>query len=318
MANDLTKIAQMVDPEVMENMVSAELPQAIKFTAIAPIDNTLEGQPGSTITVPRFEYIGDAKVVAEGGAIDYNQLKTSTTKITIQKIGVGVKLTDEAVLSGYGDPVGEAVRQIAMSIASKVDNDILATASKARLKLDKADFSKIDFIDEIEAAFVDDESARNVEVDDTARGLIFMHPKDVNKLRKAASNDWDRASELGDTLLSTGVFGGILGWQIERSRKIPEGSAVVVKAGALKTYMKRGINSETGRDMDTKSTKFNADQHYGVAIEDDTKLLVIKPFNVEGGDVIDSNIPKQETGTASTDKSKNKQQDAMPDQEPTK
>ena len=288
--NELTQLEQMIDPQVLTDMISANLPTAIRFSAIAPIDTTLESRPGSTVTVPRYEYIGDAKDVAEGASIDYAQLKTSTDTFTVKKAGIGVKLTDEAVLSGYGDPIGEAQKQITMSIASKIDNDIVATATKARLQLASADFTKLDFIDQIEAAFADDTNPNIFEVDDAARGVIFMNPGDVNKVRKAAAIDWTRGSDLGDAIIINGVFGEVLGWQLMRSRKIPAGSAVVAKPGAMKTYLKRGINAETGRDMDNKSTKFNADEHYGVAIYDDTKLLVIKPFDFANGTVIEQNV----------------------------
>ncbi|MGV8000551.1 hypothetical protein PJP08_29545, partial [Mycobacterium kansasii] len=78
-----------------------------------------------------------------------------------------------------------------------------------------------------------------------------------------------RATDLGDNILINGTFGELLGWQIVRSRKIKEGSALAVKPGAMRTYMKRNVLSEKGRDMDHKITKFNADEHYGVAIYDD-------------------------------------------------
>src|SRR5690625_4713479 len=122
---DLTKLQNLIDPEVMAPMISAQLPKAIKFSAIAPVDSTLEGQPGSTITVPKYKYIGDAKVVAEGEAIDYTALDTETEKYTIEKAGKGVKITDEAALSGNGDPAGEAHRQIRMANASKIDKVIV-------------------------------------------------------------------------------------------------------------------------------------------------------------------------------------------------
>jgi len=222
-------------------------------------------------------------------------MTNSTDTFTVKKAAKGVKLTDEAVLSGYGDPVGEATRQIAMAIASKLDNDTLATATKSRLTLVSADFTNLDFIDTIEAAFIDDTSDNNFEGDDAnAQGVIYMNPKDVNKVRKAAAQDWDRATALGDSILSTGVFGGVLGWQFIRSRKVPVGSAIVAKPGAMKTYLKRAVQSETGRDMDAKSTKFNADMHYGVAIYDDTKLLAINPFNYADGTVIDQNVTSVE------------------------
>ncbi|KAA8373679.1 N4-gp56 family major capsid protein [Leuconostoc carnosum] len=294
MASDLTTLEQMIDPEVMGEMVLAQLPKAIKFDAIAPIDDKLEGRPGDTVTVPRWNYIGDAQDVAEGAAIDYTQMTNSTDTFTIKKAAKGVELTDESVLSGYGDPVGEATRQIAMSIASKIDNDTVATASKSRLSLPSADFTKLDFIDTIEAAFIDDTSDNNFEDDGSAQGVIYMNPKDVNKVRKAAAGDWDRATALGDSILSTGVFGGVLGWQFIRSRKIPEGSAIIAKPGAMKKYLKRAVQPESARDIDRKLTKFNADMHYGVAIYDDTKLLAIKPFNYADGTVIEQNTKKTE------------------------
>lgn len=54
MANAQTKLANLVNPEVMAAMVSAKLPKKIKFSPIAKIDSTLVGRPGDTITVPKY------------------------------------------------------------------------------------------------------------------------------------------------------------------------------------------------------------------------------------------------------------------------
>lgn len=269
-----TKLANLIDPEVMAPMISAQLPKAIKFGGIAPIDTTLEGQPGSEITVPKFKYIGDAVDVAEGAAIDYAALETESVKHGIKKAGIGVKLTDESVLSGYGNPVGEAQTQIRMSIASKVDNDILEEALTAPLEVKSA--INIDLIDQIENTFVDAPDAIEDE-SITSTGVLFLSYKDAAKLRKEAAENWTRASQLGDNLLVRGVFGELLGWEIVRSKKIDDGTALAVKAGALKTFLKRNILAEVGRDMDHKLTKFNADQHYAVALVDETKIVKVTP-----------------------------------------
>jgi N4-gp56 family major capsid protein len=276
MANDvLTQLAQMIDPEVMAQMLQAQLPQAIRFSSIAPIDTTLQGNPGDTVTVPRYKYIGDAEDVAEGGAIAYNQLTTTTQKVTLKKAGIGVKLTDEAVLSGYGDPVGEAVRQIGMSIGSKVDNDILTVAKTAKLTVNHA--IDLDLIDQISAQLIDNTSDFNYESDDTQTGILFLNPKDANALRKLASINWTRATDLGDNMLINGTFGELFGWQIVRTRKLATGYSLAVLPGAMKTYLKRDVNFETQRDIDYKLTKMNADKIYGVAIMNDAKIVQIKP-----------------------------------------
>lgn len=275
MSDLTTQLAQMIDPEVMAQMLQAQLPQAVRFSAIAPIDTTLQGQAGDTVTVPRYKYIGDAEDVAEGAAISYNQLTTATQKITIKKAGIGVKLTDEAVLSGYGDPAGEATRQIRMSIGSKVDNDILATAKTAKLVVQHA--IDLDLIDQVSAQLIDNVSDFNYEADDTQAGVLFLNPKDADALRKLAANNWTRATELGDQMLVNGTFGELLGWQIVRTRKLAVGYGLAVLPGAMKTYLKRDVNLETQRDIDHKLTKVNADKIYGVAIMNDAKIVQIKP-----------------------------------------
>ena len=148
-----TVLANLIDPEVMADLIEAQLPKAIKFSAIAPLDTTLVGVPGSTLTVPSYKYIGDADEVAEGAAIEYSKLEQTKRTMTIKKAAKGVEITDEAVLSGLGDPVGEGQRQVRMAIASKIDNDILSTALKAPLKL-TADID-LDLIDKLEATFTD-------------------------------------------------------------------------------------------------------------------------------------------------------------------
>lgn len=267
----VTKLENMIDPEVMGAMIQAELPQALKFTGIAQLDTTLQGRPGDEITVPSYKYIGDAVDVAEGAAIDYDLLETTTRKIGIKKAAKGVELTDESVLSGYGDPVGEAQRQVRMALASKIDNDVLAAALEAPLTLADAKID-MDLIDKIEATFVDAPDAIEGQTTDQM-GTLFLSYKDAAKLRKAAADNWTRASQLGDNILVSGAFGELLGWEIVRSKKVEDGQFVAVKPGALKIYLKRELLAESARDIDHKQTKFNADQHYGVAIDNDALIV---------------------------------------------
>lgn len=270
--NDVTMLKDLVDPEIMAPMISAQLPKAIKFSAIAPLDTTLTGQPGSTITVPKYIYIGDAEDVAEGAAIDYAKLATDDSQYTIKKAGKGVQITDESALSGYGNPEGEAQKQIRMSIASKIDNDILKAAQEAKLEV-KSDVN-LDLIDQLEDTFTDAPDAFE-DASTDATGVLFLSYKDAAKMRKAAADNWTRASQLGDSILISGTFGEVLGWQIVRTKKLSQGQGIAVKPGALKTFVKRGLQAERARDIDHKLTKFNADQHYAVALVDESLIVKI-------------------------------------------
>ena len=64
-------------------MISAKIEKKIVVTPFAKIDTKLEGQPGDTITVPKFAYIGDAGEVAEGEEVDLTTL-TASSKMCIR------------------------------------------------------------------------------------------------------------------------------------------------------------------------------------------------------------------------------------------
>lgn len=261
-----TQLQDMVDPQVLAEMIREELESKIRFSPLARVDNTLVGRPGSTVTVPKWKYIGDAEDVEEGQAIDLTKLESETEDFTIKKAGKGVEITDEAALSGYGDPIGEAGEQLMTSIAQKVDNDVLAALESTTLTYESAEGITFDAVDEAQGIFNDE---------DTEPMVLVANPRDVAKLRKSAGNDWTRASDLGDNIIVSGAFGEVLGAQVIRSRKVEEGTAYLVKAGALAIYLKRDVDVEDDRDIIHKTTVITADQHYGAHLYDESKAVKI-------------------------------------------
>jgi N4-gp56 family major capsid protein len=258
----------LVVPEVMADMISAELPNLIRFAPLARIDNTLVGRPGDTVTVPKWGYIGDAADIAEGQPIPLDAMSTTKDTFDIKKAGKGVEITDEAALSGYGDPLGEAQRQLALAIANKVDNDALAALKGAVLSHSTAAGGKLDVatVDAAQQVFGDEELGSMV---------LLANPKDAAVLRADATNQWVRAGEFGDAILKNGTFGEVLGAQVVRSNKLAEGEAYLVKPGALAIYMKRDVMVESDRDIVSKTTVITADEHYGVHLADDSKAVKI-------------------------------------------
>lgn len=133
MPNQTTKIEDLINPEVMADMISAKIPNKIVVSPFAKIDTTLSGIPGDTITIPKYTYIGDAVDVAEGIEAETVKLGTTTSEVKIKKAMKAVEITDEAVLSGYGNPIGETNNQLALAIASKIDNDAMDALQGATL-----------------------------------------------------------------------------------------------------------------------------------------------------------------------------------------
>lgn len=271
-----TKLAQMINPEVMADMVSAKLDKMIKFTPLAYVERMLVGQPGTTITVPKWEYSGDAKDIGEGEAITPDQLTTKKSTMTIKKAGKGIELTDEAVLSGYGDPIGQATHQIALAIANKVDNDLIEEAKKATQFVAETPTTG-DALDKALAVFADEEDARYV---------ALINPEDAIALRKDTAKEWVRGSEIGANIVVSGTFGEAHGVQIVRSKKVEKGKGFLVKVSAVDTdtddvakygafviNLKRDVAIETDRDILKKTTVITGDEHYGVYLYDPSKVV---------------------------------------------
>jgi len=271
-----TKIAQMVNPEVLADMVSAKLPKMIKFTPLAYVERELVGQPGNTVTVAKWVYSGDAKDITEGEAIVPDQLTTDKSTMTIKKAGKGVEVTDEALLSGYGDPLGQAAHQISLAIANKVDNDLVVEAKKATQYVDDAPVTG-DALDKALAVFADEEDARYV---------ALINPEDAIALRKDTVKECVRGSEIGANIVVSGTFGETHGVQIVRSKKVEKGKGFLVKVSAVETdtddvakygafviNLKRDVAVETDRDILKKTTVITGDEHYGVYLYDPTKVV---------------------------------------------
>lgn len=207
-----TKLANLVNPEVMADMISAKLPKKIKFSPIAKIDNTLSGQPGNTITVPKYAYIGDAEDVAEGVAMGTTVLTATTTQATVKKAGKAVEITDEAALSGYGDPIGEATNQLTMAIAAKVDNDCLDALTGASLTYDGT-AATIGYDGVVKAVdLLEDES------DSPVSKIIFVHPKQVTQLR--LDEDFKDKNKYPLDVIMNGTIGSVAGCQVVPSKKV--------------------------------------------------------------------------------------------------
>ena len=276
-----TMLANLIDAEVMADAISGKVASKVRVTPFAKIDTKLEDKnAGDTITVPQFAYIGDAEDVAEGVACGTVALTATSTTATVKKAMKAVELTDEAVLSGYGDPVGETNAQLAKSIASKVDADAMDALQTAQLKYDGIG-STISYAGIVDAVDIFEEEVNSPKV-------IFVHPLQVGKLRKDA--EFIATDKLGEAVRVTGAIGKIANCEVVPSKKVPlnEGGTGYVcpivklngdaetedEASALTVYMKRNVNLETERNTLARKTVISVDEMYTVALSDASKVVL--------------------------------------------
>ena len=288
----MTKIVDLIVPEVMADMISAKVEAKVIISKIAKVDTTLQGQPGNEVTVPQYKYIGDAEDVAEGVAMGTAKLETGSTKFTIKKAGKGVSITDEAILSGYGDPVGEANKQLAMAIANKIDNDVvevinkeyaLGTAEDGVQLIYDGSSAKISYAGVVDAEDLFDE-------ENSSDKILYVHPKQMTQLRKDA--DFISADKYDGNVMTSGEVGKIGTCRVVRSKKVKlnsEGTAYlnpIVKltndaeteedAPAVTIYLKRDTQVERERKADAGLTNIFTNKHYGVALTNTTKVVLAK------------------------------------------
>lgn len=282
MANETTKITDLINPQVMADMISAKVSKKIVVAPFAKVDDTLVGVPGNTITVPKYGYIGDAEDVAEGVACGTAKLTTSSTTAKVKKAMKAVELTDEAVLSGYGDPVGATNSQLALSLAAKIDNDAITALMGATVIYDGS--SKIISYEQIVSAI----DLFNEEVN--TEKVMFVNPLQVGQLRK--DPNFISADKYPGNVIMTGEIGKIANCRIVPSKKVTldstsafyqcpiikleEDAETEDEIPALTIYLKRDTTVETDRVSSARKTIVSADKHYTVALSNESKVVLAK------------------------------------------
>lgn len=271
-----TKLTNVADPEVLADMLQENIGKNIQFAPLADIDDTLVGVPGSTLTVHQWNYIGDATDIGEGEAIPVEQLGKTTTTMKVKKAAKGVELTDEAKLSGAGDPEGTAMRQLAKSIDQKVDNDVLAAAKTATQSLTTTKGFTVTDLSNAQDIF-ELESNNDVFV-------LLCHPTVANALRIEAGKEFLNGSQLGAEAFINGTYGKIFNTLIVKSKKLAKTDAFMVQMNpdaedgtkAFKIALKRETLLEIERYASKKSTGYFADKHYGAYLQNAKKVVKIK------------------------------------------
>ena len=261
MANE-TKLTNLIDPQVLAEYLDVKLMDAIKFAPLCAVRNDLVGVPGDTLTLPKYAFIGLAEDVAEGADIPMATLAATKVDVKVKKAGKGVKVTDEAMLSAYGNTEDEVAKQLLMAVAGKVDNDCAVAFRKATKEVTAAAFDKY-VISDMMAKFGED-----IEEEMTA----VINPAHLAILRR--DPDFVQVNQ-GDVIMN-GEVGMIFGCRVVISNKVTENEAFLVKAGAVKILMKRNVMVEAERNTVNKTTIYTADEHYVAYLEDESKIVKAK------------------------------------------
>lgn len=260
-----TYLSNLFNPQVVADLIDTKLIDNIVFAPLARVDTTLQGRAGNTVTLPYYSYIGKATSVAEGTDIPIKQLTQSTKSVTIVKYGIATQITDEAVLSGYGDPIGEATSQIVTSIADAVDDQLLASLN-----------GNTDMVYTASAALAPSDIpvalAKFGEDFDGQKVLIV----DADFYAKLLGDNWIPASEIAADVKIRGTVGMAYGCQVFVSNRVKGGNFHIVKPGALGLFMKRDTMVEVDRDILNQSTVIAGSKLFAPYLLNSGNAIVLK------------------------------------------
>lgn len=285
MATGSTGMANMIDPEVMGLMVSAKIEALCKLTPYAKVDISLVGVPGDTKTVPSWNYIGDAEDIAEGAEVGLTQMTASSATFKIKKAMKSVGITQEAVNSGLGNPIGQAETQLAKSIVGKVDTDLLTEAYKSTNTYDGS-AAVIAYAPIVKAVtgFIDEE--------DDIEKVMFIHPEQESTL--LVDPTFISADKFEAGVAIRGAIGKIAGCWIKKSKKVKKVSGVyqcpIIKLEpdspeteytedelpALTIFLKKDTSVDTEWHPRVQQTDVTACKYYGVALTNAAKVIIAK------------------------------------------
>lgn len=281
----VTKMANMIDPEVMGAMINAKVEALCKMTPYAHVDTTLVGVPGDTKTVPSWNYIGDAEDVAEGVEVGLTEMTASTTTFTIKKAMKAVGITEEARLSGLGNPVGQAESQLAKAIAGKVDNDVITAVYSSKVSQDES-AGVINYAGIVRAVtkFGDEE--------DGIEKVMFIHPDQETDL--LLDDMFLSADKFEGGVAVRGSIGKIAGCWIKKSKKVKKSGSnwlnPIIKLEpdsaeteytedelpAVTIFLKKDIQTDSEWKPRVQQTEITTAKYYGVALTNEAKTVIAK------------------------------------------
>ena len=254
MAKGMTKLAQLLDPQVIGAYLDVKMIDAIKLTPMISVNRELEGRPGSKLTLPKWGYTGDAADLAEAAEVTFDQLVQSTVEVGIKKIAKGIELTDEAILSGYGNPVEQVGQQLLMGVASKIEADLYKVIADCVdcPKVTAAKFDKYTIVD-MKAKYREDMEADTL--------VLFITPELYAQLVK----DPDFVNIAQGEKIMSGHIGTLFGVNLVVANRVT--NPFMMKQGAVELLMKRNVIVETDRNIKNFTNQFVVSDHYGCYVK---------------------------------------------------
>jgi hypothetical protein len=265
-----TLIANIIDPEVLADQISAKFPDKLVFanSGLVDVNTTFPlSSPGTKFTIPFWKRIGAFGALTENSAMATSNVTTDTEQATVLRGGAAYEVTDMAALVSIPDPMAEISNQIARRAAEYIDAKLVTEVEKSPNTYDitSTGTGKFDSKTIVAAvtSLLGDNFAKVMQ-----GGAVVMHSKVYGDLLQtdAIQNNY----QSGMDAVKNGMIAMISGLPIIISDRVTV-SAVstvnqyktyVVAPGALGLFYQRQVKVEFDRDILKQNDLIAATVHF--------------------------------------------------------
>ena len=256
---------------IINNKIKSIIDTKLEASRLFQVNNELQAEPGMIYKVHKYiSDAGKAEILATG----QGNSKTIEAGYTEETYNVGTiqdktkwydedAMTDpvlvDTLIKGVGENMTEFILNAAVGEMAKTTNVI---------EIDWTQTGANYFFGLIADALAII-AEKNVEEDSDYN--IYINPKKEAWVRKQLVDNL----KYSEDYIRTGAIGAVCGVPIYRSNAIPEDCVYIENSGAMTCFVKKGIETETDRDANTRTNYLYARQVGFVALTDDNKCIAL-------------------------------------------
>lgn len=262
----VTAIADIINPEVLADQVSAKFPDHLVFgqTNLVEVDTTFPlGSPGTAFKMPFWKRIPAFASLTEGTAMTPGKITAAAEFAVVERAGAAYEVYDTAQLVSKADPVSQIADQIARRAAEYIDLRLVAAADKTPNSYTVgATLTQNTFIQALTSQLGDNYSSI------VGGGAIIMHSKPFGDLLQTSAIQNFYQSQMD--VIKTGMIPTLLGFPILLSDRVTTSSvsgttnynSYIVGPGALALFYQRSVQVEFDRDTLLLADVISSNVHF--------------------------------------------------------
>ena len=245
---------------VIEAKAKDLLTTAINHRSMMTIDNSLAETEGMTKTINVYTYTGTAEELADGAA---NSARGSITHAgkdyKVKRVQQVFDYLDQDFMKD-SNVVDFSLKGANQVMVNKLTADFYVEAEKATLSHEAAELSYDAIVDAIAKLNIEDESKLFVVIPTAWKADLRKDPDYV-------------AARMGEVVYN-GQVGTVCGLPVIATNALTD-KAYVMTSEAIKLFMKKDVEVEQDRDIETKTNTVALTTYYICALVDDTKIVKI-------------------------------------------